>query len=144
MSYNSIPAFEEKVTLEKKGRRPLEEQELKAGDPSFAFDSNIYVQGNAQAQKIDTTETNNRTNFNQNLRYWNQETGFMSVNNFDNAYFQEIVNMGTDAVPFIIEELKKGPTQLVHALDLIFPGAIEYQGSVTLEEACEAWLEALE
>ena len=52
--------------------------------------------------------------------------------------------MGTEAVPYIIEEMKKGPTPLVHALDLIFPGVVEYDGYVSLKDACDTWLSILQ
>ena len=66
-----------------------------------------------------------------------------SSSNFDNAYFKEIVNMGKKAVPFIYEELKKGPTDLVYALDAIFDYPIKYEGFVPLEKSCEIWLSIL-
>ena len=56
------------------------------------------------------------------LSGWNRETAFLSVGNFDNRYFNEIVEMKEAAVPYIYEELKKGPTLLVNALDRIYPG----------------------
>ena len=88
-------------------------------------------------------ETDRNAIFVQNLKYWNQETAFLSTNNVDNSYFQSIVNMGVDAVPFILDELKKGPTPLVHALDKIFPGVMKYEGYVSLNDACQRWIEIL-
>ena len=81
--------------------------------------------------------------FQANLSNWNHETAFMSVGNFDNKYFDEIVKMREDAVPYIYEELKKGPTLLVHALDRIYPGTVKCDGYVPLATICNIWLNIL-
>jgi hypothetical protein len=91
-------------------------------------------------EPIGMNEANNTAIFTQNCKFWNQETKFLSVNKFDNPYFKGIVEMGEDAVPFILEELEKGPTPLVHALDLIFPGVVTYDGLVNLKDACDKWV----
>lgn len=78
-----------------------------------------------------------------NLNAWNRETAFLSVGNFNNRYFDEIVNMKEEAVPFIYEELKKGPTLLVHALDRIYPGKVTFDGYVPLTTVCNVWLNIL-
>lgn len=121
------------------------ERELKAkGEPAFAFSSSIsLVDNDGNAQKIDMHKTEQNAIFAQNFKYWNQETAFLSTNNVDNPYFQGIVNMGVDAVPFILDELKKGPTTLVYALDKIFPGVMKYEGFVSLNDACKKWIEIL-
>jgi hypothetical protein len=125
---------------------PLSERELKAkGELAFAFSSSIsLVDNDGNAQKIDMHKTEQNAIFAQNFKYWNQETAFLSTNNVDNPYFQGIVNMGVDAVPFILDELKKGPTTLVYALDKIFPGVMKYEGFVSLNDACKKWIEILE
>lgn len=121
------------------------ERELKAGPLSFAFSSTIsMVDENGNVQSIDMRSSEKNAVFTQNYKYWNQATALLSTNNIDNSYFESIVNMGVDAVPFILEELKKGPTPLVHALDKIFPGVMEYEGFVSLKDACERWKEILE
>ena len=119
-------------------------RELKASPATFQFDLSVFaVDENGGAHEVTPDDVANRAKFFQNLKYWNNGTGLMSTNNLDNSYFKEIVNMGTDAVPFIVGELKKGPTPLVHALDLMFPGVVEYKGFVSLKEACEKWLSIL-
>lgn len=85
-----------------------------------------------------------RYEFINNVKNWRDETGILSTNNLTNTYFNNIVDMGQDAVPFILEELKKGPTQLVHALDLIYPGKVSYRGAVSLKKACDAWMKVLQ
>ena len=97
----------------------LHERELKGtNSPSFEFSLSIS-NGNAQAQ-------------------------FCSTNNTDNSYFRSIVEMGSAAVPYILNELKKGPTLLVYALDEIFPGVMKYDGYVSVKEACEKWISTLQ
>lgn len=124
---------------------PFAERELKASPTSFAFFSSVsLVDGEGNAQTLNMEDTDKYANFVQNYKYWNQETALLSTNNIDNSYFQSIVNMGTDAVPYILDELKKGPTPLVHALDRIFPGVMKYEGFVSLKDACEKWIAVLE
>ena len=81
--------------------------------------------------------------FGTNLKYWSDATAFQSANNFDNANFNAIVAMKETAVPFIYKELLKGPTPLVHALDLIYPGVVTYHGFVSLEKSCQTWISIL-
>lgn len=81
--------------------------------------------------------------FQTNLNKWNRETAFLSVRNFENKYFDEIVKMKEDAVPYIYEELKKGPTLLVHALDKIYPDTVKCEGYVPLTTICNVWLNIL-
>lgn len=77
------------------------------------------------------------------LSGWNRETAYLSVGNFNNRYFDEIVEMKEDAVPYIYEELKKGPTLLVHALDRIYPDKVQCEGYVPLTTVCNVWLNIL-
>lgn len=123
----------------------LIEREHKGSPAVFLFSSSVsVVEKDGSFQKIDSNWIDNAATFSQNLKYWNKETRFISTNNFDNSYFLEIVNMGVGAVPFIIEELKKGPTPLVHALDMIFPNIVKYEGFVSLKDACDKWLSILQ
>lgn len=119
----------------------LAERELKGAPSVFLFSSSVSSTGNdGSSTKIDLEEIDKSATFLQNLKYWNKETGLLSTNNLDNAHFKQIVDMGADAVPYIVNELKKGPTSLVHALDLIFPDVVEYDGYVSLKDACDKWL----
>ncbi len=131
--------------LDGKDAVSLAEREHKGSPAIFLFSSSLSaVTKDGSLEKIDSNEIDNAATFSQNLKYWNQETDFLSTNNFDNSYFQEIVNMGVEAVPFIVEELKKGPTPLVHALDKIFPDVVKYEGYVSLKDACKTWLSILQ
>lgn len=136
---NNASTYQETGTV-----KTLAERELKAGPVSFDFSSSLsLIDNDGEVRELDTKEADNNAIFFQNYKYWNQETGILSTNNLDNSYFQGIVNMGADAVPFILKELDKGPSPLVHALDRIFPGVMEYEGFVSLKEACDRWKEAL-
>lgn len=96
-----------------------------------------------EPQKLNLEDNEKEFSFQSNLQYWNNSTRFLSANNYDNSYFNAIVDMGENAVPFIKQELQKGPTSLVHALDLIFPGRVVFKGYVSLKRACEVWLGVL-
>lgn len=123
----------------------LAERELKGAPSVFLFSSSVSaINEDGDSTKIDLDGIDKSATFLQNFKYWNQETGFLSTNNLDNAYFKQIVDMGIDAVPFILQELKKGPTPLVHALDMIFPNVVEYEGFVSLKDACDKWLSILQ
>lgn len=139
---NSVDYIEE---IDGMNSMSLAERELKASPSVFLFSSSVSATTkDGNSERINLDEIDKSATFLQNFRYWNQETGFLSTNNLDNAYFKQIVDMGVDAVPFIIEELKKGPTPLVHALDMIFPNIIKYEGFVSLKDACDKWLSILQ
>lgn len=123
----------------------IAEREHKGSSPIFLFSSSMSsISKDGETTRIDLDSIDKSATFFHNFKYWNQETGVMSTNNLDNAYFKQIVDMGVDAVPFIVEELKKGPTQLVRALDMIFPEVIKYDGFVSLKDACDKWLSILQ
>lgn len=81
--------------------------------------------------------------FSMNWNYWNNERVFSSVDNFGSSYFDAIVEMREAAVPFIYHELIKGPTPLVHALDLIYKDEVTYEGYIPLNIVCKIWLDIL-
>ena len=110
-------------------------------DTSVSLRASV-VSGN-DVEKIELRETITACDFDMDLKYWERETSMMSVNNFDNSHFDSIVKMGEDAVPFIYKKLQNGPTQLVHALELIYPEKVAYKGFVTLNQARRIWLKIL-
>lgn len=93
--------------------------------------------------ELNTKREERELKFDANFITWNNQTKFLANNSFNNDFFNEIVNMGEDAVPMIYAELKKGPTPLVHALDLIYPGEVEYEGYVPLDAVCMLWEDIL-
>lgn len=92
---------------------------------------------------IDTKKAQLESEFTSNYSYWNKESSTKSVDNFVSDYFDAIVKMKEDAVPYIYRELQKGPTPLVHALDKIYEGEVEYDGYLPLDFVCKVWLEIL-
>ena len=99
--------------------------------------------GQEDAISMDSRGIQNESEFLSNMWAWNQDTGLRSVDNYKSTYFDAIVDMKEDAVPYIYRELLKGPTPLVHALDRIYEGEVEYGGYLPLEFVCNVWLEIL-
>lgn len=97
-----------------------------------------------KAKELDMTASSAFSTFKSNYESWNATNMLLSSSNIDNVYFQEIVKMGPAAVPYIYEELKKGPTDLVYALDEIFGNPIKYEGFVSLKQSCDLWLSILQ
>lgn len=58
--------------------------------------------------------------------------------------FKEIVAMGSDAVPFIIEKLKEQPSFLVKALNRIYGERVSPDTKLPLKDVCRLWIEKLE
>lgn len=117
---------------------------IQMGNKSFCFMSfGVSVSSDVKCNQIDMQKSENLNNFKLNNRMWNDEKQFDSFNNYDSGYFDEIVKMGKDAVPYILAELGKGPSPIVHALDLIFPGKVKYNGFVPLKVACDTWISIL-
>lgn len=121
----------------------LSGRELK-GPEGATFNFEMEVTAAGGKEKINTETENIKTSFLQNLKYWNDQTEVLANTDFNNSYFQSIVKMGLDAVPFILEEIKKKPSSLVYALDRILPGVVTYgPGFIPLEKVCETWLSIL-
>lgn len=111
----------------------IDANSLKASLTTCAFIDSIEV----DEKVLRFTEL--RSNFDYNYRYWLEQVGYMSANNYDNSYFQAIVELGTTVVPFILEKIEKEPDPIVYALDLIYPGVVEYGGYNSLENVCDLW-----
>lgn len=75
-----------------------------------------------------------------NHKYWYRNSNFLSTNNFDDPDFLEIVKMGEDAVPGILQIIREQPDPVVYALDRIFPHMMTYKGYIPLEDVCKLWL----
>lgn len=95
--------------------------------------------------KVDVNNTTKSFKFSVDYDLWKQETSLLSVNNFDNKYFNSIVKRGEESVPYIYEQLKKGPTHLVYALELIYPEKVSYNKQIiTLKRARKIWIKILQ
>ena len=75
-----------------------------------------------------------------NYEYWNRESKFLSTDNYNNSDFRKIVAMGEEAVPGILEIINNHPDPIVHALDLIYPDFMRYEGYVSLEDVYRTWI----
>ena len=88
-------------------------------------------------------KSKNREYVYQEYEAWKKETSFLSVGQYENEHFDNIVKMGENVLPYLIEVLEQGPNHLVHACDLIFPGEVEYNGYIPLDFGCKVWVEVL-
>lgn len=112
------------------------EQE-KRGFSFLSFTATLADENHTVA--LNTEKEKRRMEFETNYSIWNNQTCFLANNNYDNDYFKEIVNMGEEVVPLILKELQKGPTPLVHALNLIYPNMVKYEGYLPLDAICLIW-----
>ena len=87
--------------------------------------------------------TDDRSHFYSCLTEWKNDTRFLSSVSAITRHpsFQSIVEMGGNAVPFIIEEIERKPSNLVWALNAIFHKKIGNGESIT--EACRLWIAEL-
>ena len=104
----------------------------------------LYLQQQRDADGEPISEADyDRMLFCQYLDLWKQQTKFLSsvTQIKQNPSFQSIVDMGGNAVPFILEEIEKRPSHLVWALNAIFHKRIGEQ--TTVSEACKLWIREL-
>ena len=93
---------------------------------------------------IDTMgENDDRQLFGRYLEKWQHDTRFLSSVKAITSHpsFARIVNMGGNAVPFIVEEIERKPSNLVWALNAIFHKKIG--NGETISEACKLWIAEL-
>ena len=92
---------------------------------------------------MESLKENDRVLFRQYLEQWQQGTQFLSSVSaiINHPSFLHIVNMGGNAVPYILEEIERQPSNLVWALNAIFHKKIGEGGTVT--EACRLWIAEL-
>ena len=60
-----------------------------------------------------------------------------------NKYFQALVILGKEAVPYIVSDLEKEPSTLVWALNIIYNKKISNNSNITLVEASKLWVAEL-
>lgn len=113
-------------------------------DRGFSFLSfEPTISNSGKVKVLESKKIEKKIEFQVNLNIWLGNNSLLANNNYDDSNFKEIVDMKEDAVPLILEELHKGPTPLVHALDLIYPGVVEYEGYIPLEAICSLWEDIL-
>jgi hypothetical protein len=94
---------------------------------------------NQYLDKMATEYNNGRGKFQDELYLWKCDTAFSATQDFENVHFKAIVDMGDKCIPWIHEIIDIHPDPIVHALDVMFPGLMTYEGCVPLNEVCEAW-----
>lgn len=103
----------------------------------------IYIEGEDLSCYDDLVE------FEDNYLKWTLNTFVQSNSYFyiNNKYFQNIVDMGQRAVPFIYDKITNNPLCspfLLTMLDKIFPDVITINGYCSVKQCRELWLEILE
>jgi hypothetical protein len=80
--------------------------------------------------------------FNSLVKAWEKKTMFSSSisNIINDSNFKRIVQMGSSAVPLIIDELDRKPSNLVWALNLITGATLKSNVRLTVTEACKSWV----
>ena len=93
-----------------------------------------------------------RERFQRLKKQWKDETGHWSMMSciVSNPAYQEIIEMGNDALPFIFEELERDPDWWFHALHMITKTIPSREGieedewlgvvKLDLEKLTEVWL----
>lgn len=73
---------------------------------------------------------------------WRKRTMFSSSAKeiIEDSNFQEILEMGVAAVPYIVDVIDKEPSTLVWALNHIYGGKITNRPNVTVKDACKLWV----
>lgn len=86
-----------------------------------------------------------KSRFEQRVIAWKKNTKFMSFAGqiVNEKNFQDIVLMGEDIVPYILEEISREPSPLVWSLNVIFNKTISNNPDTTIEQACKLWVKAL-
>lgn len=86
-----------------------------------------------------------RVQFEGLARKWRRETSHLSnpEAKIDNYYFQEIIKMGENVIPFILEELEKSLCILWDAALSKLTGlpVVQYEEDLSESEIVQAWLE---
>lgn len=95
------------------------------------------------ASMTDEAEPDDRELFSRYFEVWQRDTRFLSSVTAITGHpaFTGIVNMGGNAVPFILEKIERQPSNLVWALNAIFQKKIGQGATVT--EACKLWIAEL-
>lgn len=106
-------------------------------DKGFSVD--LSISRDSEMLKVSQRELNMQR-VRVNYEYWNRNSNYLSSSNYEDADFRKIVEMGEDAVPGILEIIQEHPDPIVHALDLIYPDYMTYEGYVSLEDVCRTWI----
>lgn len=86
-----------------------------------------------------------RSKFYNYYNSWVNQTRFLSSSKAITSQpdFLRIVNLGYEAVPFILEIISRKPSTLVWALNIIFQEKISNNPNLTISDACKLWVKRL-
>jgi hypothetical protein len=104
------------------------------------IDLNTYALSKERSNFLFETEIT-KIRFNALYKQWQMETAFLSNVNqiIQNSNFKQLVSLGPSAVPYIIDEIKLNPSNLVWSLNLILNKRISKE-NVTVSQACSLWV----
>lgn len=89
-------------------------------------------------------KTNLKDKFYKHYHAWHNRYAVSATMKFDgDPDFDALVKMDEAAVPFIYKIIKEKPDPIVRVLDVIYKGLITYEGTVSLNEVCSAWVTML-
>ncbi len=83
----------------------------------------------------------NQSKFFKNLNEWKKQILFSSdVQKITtNQNFEALVNMGVNAIPFILQEINDSPSNLVWVLNKITKSKIS-ERPISIDQACTLWI----
>ena len=125
-------------------------QSIKQTDVSFdksdinealmSIDPNLYSHLGDTKQLVNQSAYV-KPKFKKYLENWKRETFFSSRLDqiVGNRNFKNIVELGENAIPFILAEVHQKPSNLIWALNAILNRTIS-QENITVTEACKAWV----
>ncbi len=102
-------------------------------------DTQQYVQETDKSNTIDFTQ---KLYFQSLLKRWRRETMFLSSTYqiVKHPCFRSIIDMGEQAIPYIIEDLKAAPSTLVWALNEITGERVSHNPNMTIKDVCKRWV----
>jgi hypothetical protein len=113
---------------------------------------NVVIQNSKTSDYIEkvASESYNKflfeTLFHNHFEQWKMRTQFSSSAKaiVEDENFQAIISMRENAVPFIIQKIKEGPTLLVWALNFIYGKKISSNSNISIKDAGKLWLKELQ
>ncbi len=104
----------------------------------------LTVQYLQEVDDVNELELNERRRFYNYYNSWVNETAFLSsvTDIISQQDFQQIIAMGNTAIPYIIDEIKANPSNLVWALNLICKERVS-EKQLSIKDACKLWVKKL-
>ena len=87
------------------------------------------------------SDTSLKYKFYKHYHAWHDRYAVSATMKFEgDPDFDALVKMDEAAVPFIYKIIKAHPDPIVHVLDFVYKSMAKYDGVVTLEDICAAWV----